>query len=102
MWLMQMAKHSSAKLRDREKESILEHVFDNLIAKRLGVKPDMITPKFINDWRDEHLYLTAAANVNSKYGGHVGTGKRILTLAQIRMQRVEAETFWSHFSQRKA
>jgi len=98
--MQQRFKHSPRRLNEQEAESVLEHLFDDLIAKRLGVEPDEITPKFINDWRDEHLYLTADANVSTKYGGYVGTHKRVLTLGQIRLQRVEAETFWSRFSPR--
>lgn len=81
----------------RELESRLDQVVTQLIARDLDVKPEEITPEFIQRWRDENLYPVANVDLTTLYGGYNGVGRRVLTRAEIVSNREQAEKFFSQF-----
>jgi hypothetical protein len=82
---------------DEKMESILDEVITKLIARDLDVEPEKITPEFMSNWRDEHLYPDARVNLNTKYGGYNGGGRTALTRREVAEHARQAVEFLHQF-----
>ena len=83
----------AVKISDHEKESILDKVISEMIARDLGIKPEEVTPEFIHKWREEKLYPKAPVNLTTRYGGYNGGGRRVLSGAEVSSNQAKAEAF---------
>ena len=78
---------------DSEKSSNFSGIIEELIARDLRIDPSEVTPEFIHEWRQKHLYPNAQHGLNAKYGGYNTSGRRILSLSEIKALRESAERF---------
>jgi hypothetical protein len=92
-----MKQHTPPEAEIRELESLLDQEITRLIARDLKVKPEEITPEFIQKWRDDHLYPVANVDLTTLYGGYNAAGRRVLTCAEVKSDREQADRFFSRF-----
>ena len=85
--------HRKQQIDSRAIESILERVLTEKIARDLNVKPEDVTPEFIEEWRKKNLYPLARLDMKTLYGGYIGHGRRALTGRDVESMREAAEAF---------
>lgn len=77
--------------------SRLERLIVEKIARDLNVKPEEVTPEFIRQWREEHLYPVANVDLTTLYGGYNPGGRRVLNNNEVKSCQEEAERFFNKF-----
>jgi hypothetical protein len=81
------------RLSEQQMESLLEKVITQMIAKDLHILPEEVTPEFMHQWREEHLYPKTKVELRSLYGGYNPGRRRVLTRAEINSFKKKAEAF---------
>ena len=71
-----------------------------LVAPKLGIEPDELTPADIQHYRAEHIYPTMKLDTRSEYGGFLHQGERCLTDREIEELRTETDEFFASLEHR--
>ena len=79
-------------------QSKLDETLGRLIAEDFEVSPEEITTEFIHAQREESVYPKAHFNLDTRYGGHLTTGRRLLTPEELQELRAGAEAFLAQFA----
>lgn len=92
-----LAKYQKKVILHQAVVSRLERLIIEKIARDLKVKPEEVTPEFIRQWREEHLYPVANVDLTTLYGGYNPGGRRVLTGEKVKSNQEEAERFLNSF-----
>lgn len=73
--------------------AILEDTIHKLIAERLGVSPDQLTPDLVQEWYETKIAPRLRYEPESEYGGWNPIGLRFVSSLEMDMITREAEAF---------
>jgi hypothetical protein len=79
--------------------SVLEESLTRLLAEELGVPQETITPEFIRNWREEHIYPNVTFDFSTRYGGYNPVRKIVPTREELDENSKRAKTFWEKRAQ---
>ena len=74
--------------------SVLEDRLISLLAEELGVPPETVTPEFIQNWREEHIYPHVTFDCSTRDGGYNPVRNTVPTREELEENSKRARKFW--------
>jgi hypothetical protein len=76
------------------KVSVLEERLASLLAEELGVPEAAVTPEFVQNWREEHIYPHVTFDFSTRYGGYNPVRTTVPTREELEENSKRAKSFW--------